>query len=168
MQFLTIFAWDLYSEFDAGCLEKTRYTALKTRSLNIQRSRTFAAALTVAACGIGLWFFWQTSSADRTAAALPGARALMPIAKPASAGVQPTYLMTPADAFGAAAVRQRPAIRGSASGTTDCVALMVTFDSAMNSCKTAPDSQNCALAFIRAEGFDPGSYDMCKLFRPAN
>lgn len=145
----------------------TSHIPLQTRILSTQRSLIFAALVAVAASGAGLWFLWESPSAGTTSTMQPDTRALEPVTQPASAGSGLADPIAQADPFSAAAVRQRPAVPGAASGSTDCVALMAVFEGAMTRCTTAKDSQNCALTSVRNQGFDPATYDMCKLFRPA-
>jgi len=53
------------------------------------------------------------------------------------------------------------------SATTDCVALMVAYRNAMKKCTKDEGVQACALNDLKDKGFDPSTYDMCKLFRPS-
>jgi len=53
------------------------------------------------------------------------------------------------------------------SVTTDCVALMVAYRNAMKKCSKDEGVQACALNDLKDKGFDPATYDMCKLFRPS-
>ena len=144
---------------------------MKTRTLSAQKWLIFAALVTVALCGVGFWFLWGSPPADAAPAAQPVTGALEPVTQPALTGGRTADPTTdpnnPADPFSAAAVRQRPAAPGSASGSTDCVALMAVFEGALPRCTAARDRQNCALAAVKNQGFDPATYDMCKLFRPA-
>lgn len=143
------------------------HTPLRTRSLSTQKWLVFAALLTVAACAIGLWFLLMSPLADTARTAQPDIRALEPVIQPTPASGQPPEPLAQADPFSTAAVRQRSAVRGAASGSTDCVALMAVFEGATARCTTAKDSQHCILTSVKDEGFEPATYDMCKLFRPA-
>jgi hypothetical protein len=53
------------------------------------------------------------------------------------------------------------------SVTTDCVVLMVAYRNAMKKCSKDEGVQACALNDLKDKGFDPSTYDMCKLFRPS-
>ena len=144
-----------------------RRTALKPLALSAQKWLVLAALVTVAACTVGFWFLWMLPSADTTRMAQPDMRAPEPVTQPSSASGPPAAAIVQADPFSAAAARQRPAAPGAAPGSTDCVALMAFFEGAMARCTAAKDSQNCVLTSVRNEGFEPATYDMCKLFRPA-
>ena len=53
------------------------------------------------------------------------------------------------------------------SVTTDCVALMVAYRNAVQTCTKHESSQSCALNVLKNKGFDPATFDMCKLFQPS-
>ncbi len=144
-----------------------RLKVLKPLALSAQKWLVFAALVTVAACTVGFWFLWVLPSADTARTAQPGIQAPEPVTQPSSASSPSAAAIVQADPFSAAAARQRPAAPGAAPGSTDCVALMAVFEGAMTRCTAAKDSQNCVVASLRNEGFDPAAYDMCKLFRPA-
>ncbi|TAG32784.1 MAG: hypothetical protein EAZ34_09415 [Polaromonas sp.] len=144
-----------------------RRTIFKPRPSSAQKWLVLAALPAVAACAVGFWFLWLLPPADTARTAPPSVRAPEPVTQPSSASGPPAVAMVQADPFSAAAVRQRPAAPGAAPGSTDCVALMAVFEAAMTRCTAAKDSQNCVLTSVRNEGFEPATYDMCKLFRPA-
>ena len=144
----------------------TRSTLITRRWTTRKRYLSLAAAISIAA-GTSVFLLSESQPTTSGRIGQPVAVPVSPAIAFAPATVEPADTGTPAHRFATASALQPTAVWGSAQGVTDCVSLMAAFEVAVSRCQSIDDNQACVLASLKGHGFDPNSYDLCKLFRAA-